>query len=242
MRLFVCRNYEELSHKAACAVASVLRAKPDCVLGLATGSTPLGLYANLIEDYRKGELDFSKTRTVNLDEYKGLGPEDPQSYRYFMQENLFSKVNIDPKRTFVPDGLKANGQEACREIENVLKCLGQIDLQILGIGENGHIGFNEPDDFFPVEAHEVELTASTIAANARFFDDETKVPGKAYSMGIGDIMSAKKILLLANGVKKAEAVAAAFNGRVDPKVPASILQLHPDVEVYADLDAAALFR
>lgn len=239
IRLVVCKDYDEMSRRGADEIAKIVQSKPECVLGLATGSTPCRLYEYLAEDYKAGKLDFSKARSVNLDEYKGLGPDDDQSYRFFMNRELFSKININIENTFVVNGLEPDEKIACGELEAQLDEYGPADIQILGIGENGHIGFNEPAEQFTLRAHEVALTESTIAANARFFEDESKVPTKAYSMGIGNIMSAGKIVLLASGEKKAEAIEKTMNGIVDPKVPSSILQLHPDVVIIVDLAAAS---
>ena len=213
--------------------------KPNCVLGLATGSSPVGTYKQLIEWYNKGDLDFSKVTSINLDEYKGLSPENDQSYRYFMNYNLFNHVNIDKSRTFVPDGLESDSQKACDVYNEIIRQQGGIDLQLLGLGHNGHIGFNEPADEFPKTTHCVDLTESTIQANARFFDKPEDVPTQAYTMGIGTIMRAKRILLIASGKGKAAIVKEALFGPVRPQVPASILQLHPDVTVVLDEEAAS---
>ena len=231
MNYIVTKSYDELSHKAANIIAAVVINKPDCVLGLATGSSPVGTYKELIKYNKAGDIDFSKVTSVNLDEYVGLDGTNDQSYRYFMNDNLFNHVNIDKNRTFVPNGcakdLKAEGEA----YDSMIKELGGIDLQLLGIGLDGHIGFNEPDEFFTAATHEVVLDESTIKANARFFNNEDEVPKKAITMGMMSIMQAKKILLVANGEAKKEIIEKAFFGPIDPKVPASILQLHPDVTV-----------
>lgn len=231
MNYIVTKSYDELSHKAANIIAAVVINKPDCVLGLATGSSPVGTYKELIKYNKAGDIDFSKVTSVNLDEYVGLDGTNDQSYRYFMNDNLFDHVNIDKSRTFVPNGcatdLKAEGEA----YDSMIKELGGIDLQLLGIGLDGHIGFNEPDEFFTAATHEVVLDESTIKANARFFKNEDEVPKKAITMGMMSIMQAKKILLVANGEAKKEIIEKAFFGPIDPKVPASILQLHPDVTV-----------
>lgn len=231
MRIIKCENYAEVSRKAANLIASQIIVKPDAVLGLATGSTPIGTYKLLIEQYNKGELDFSEITTVNLDEYVGLSPENDQSYRYFMNDNLFNHVNVRKDHTFVPNGLAKDVNVECAEYEKRIEDLGGIDLQLLGIGGNGHVGFNEPAAAFDTVTHVVELKASTREANARFFESIDEVPTHALTMGLKGIMGAKKVLLVANGPQKAEIVEKAFFGPVTPEVPASILQLHPDVTV-----------
>ena len=215
-------------------MASLVVLKPDCVLGLATGSSPVGTYEQLIEWYKKGDLDFSQVTTVNLDEYRGISRDNDQSYYYFMHDNLFGKVNVELKRTFLPDGTEADSEKACRDYDRVIAETGGVDLQLLGLGHNGHIGFNEPGPVFKAQTHCVKLTESTIKANQRFFASADEVPKQAYSMGIRNIMAAKKILVVVSGADKAEAVKNAFFGPVTPKVPGSILQLHPDVTVVAD--------
>jgi len=237
MEIIKCRDYDAMSIRAAQIFEEVVNAKPDCVLGLATGSTPLGLYKKLIEDHKAGKIDFSRCTSVNLDEYVGLGENDDQSYRYFMNTNLFDHINIDKAKTFVPNGLESDAYRACRDYEDILEKVGPQDIQVLGLGENGHIAFNEPETYFPKETHCVDLTESTIEANARFFENPDKVPRHAYSMGIGSIFRAKKIILLASGVKKSRALAEALYGPIIPQLPASILQLHSDVVVVCD-DAA----
>ncbi len=231
MKFITVKSYEELSRKAADLIGAQILTKPACVLGLATGSSPVGTYKNLIEDNKSGKLDFSTVTSVNLDEYVGLDGTNDQSYRYFMNDNLFNHVNIDKAKTHVPNGcaedLKAEGEA----YDSMIKALGGIDLQLLGIGVDGHIGFNEPDEFFTAATHEVKLDESTIKANARFFQSEDEVPKTAITMGMMSIMQAKKILLVANGTAKKEILEKSFYGPVDPKVPASILQLHPDVTV-----------
>lgn len=231
MNYITTKTYEELSKKAAELIAAQILVKPNCVLGLATGSSPVGTYKELIKKNKEGIIDFSTVTSVNLDEYVGLDGSNDQSYRYFMNDNLFNHVNIDINKTYVPNGcakdLKAEGEA----YDKLIKDLGGIDLQLLGIGLDGHIGFNEPDDVFVKETHEVVLDESTIEANARFFDDINDVPKTAITMGMMSIMQAKKVLLVANGAAKKEIVEKAFFGPVDPKVPASILQLHPDVTV-----------
>lgn len=234
MNIYKTKDYEAMSRKAADILAAQVVLKPDCVLGLATGSSPMGLYKRLIKKYQDGELDFSRVVSVNLDEYKGLGPEHPQSYHRFMDTNLFDHINIDKDCTFIPDGLEEDSVKACRDYDRLIEEAGGTDLQLLGLGGNGHIGFNEPGDAFLCETHCVELAQGTIEANQRFFADWDEVPRYAYTMGIRGIMQAKKILLIVSGRAKAQALKAALYGPVTPKVPASILQLHPDVTVVAD--------
>lgn len=240
MKFVKARDYEDMSRKAANIISAQVIVKPDCVLGLATGTTPLGIYRCLVHWYERGDLDFSQTTSVNLDEYRGLEPDDPHSYHYFMRENLFRHINIDPANTHVPDGSVKDVDEACRRYDAVISGLGGVDLQLLGLGHNGHIGFNEPDGVFAKKTHLVRLADSTVEANARLFDSKEDVPTQAYTMGIQTIMHAKKILVAVSGENKAEIVEKAFLGAVTPWVPASILQLHTDVTVVGD--AAAFSR
>ncbi len=234
MRIYKAKDYEEMSRKAAGIVSAQIIMKPDCVLGLATGSTPVGLYKQLIEWYRNGDLDFSGVRTVNLDEYKGLSRENDQSYYYFMHQNLFDHVNIPVENTHLPNGMEPDSEKECRRYEELIQSMGSVDLQLLGIGHNGHIGFNEPADAFDKLVHCVNLTQSTIEANKRFFASAEEVPRQAYTMGIQTIMRSKKILIIANGEGKADIVRDAFFGPITPMVPASVLQLHNDVTLVAD--------
>ena len=234
MKLIKARDYKDMSKKAANFIMAQIIMKPDCVLGLATGSTPVGTYEQLIAYYKQGDLDFSSVRTVNLDEYRGLSQKDPQSYYYFMQKNLFSHVNLAPGASFIPDGRNEDAEAVCADYEEKIRALGGVDLQLLGLGNNGHIGFNEPAEVFEKGTHCVDLTQSTIEANARFFQSVDEVPTQAYTMGIQTIMRAKKILVIVNGEGKAEILKKAFYGPVTPQVPASILQMHPDVTVIAD--------
>lgn len=234
MKIYKTKNYEEMSKKAAYIIASQVILNPDCVLGLATGSTPVGTYKNLIEWYKNGDLDFSQITSCNLDEYRGLSGDHDQSYRYFMNHNLFDHVNIRKECTYVPDGLEEDSDKAASDYDKIIADQGGIDLQLLGLGHNGHIGFNEPADEFPKGTHVVDLTESTIQANKRFFESEADVPRQAYTMGIGTIMSAKKILVVVSGEDKAEILNKIINGPITPQVPASILQLHPDVTIVAD--------
>ncbi len=235
MRLYQSDDYNSMSRRAANIISAQVIVKPDCVLGLATGSTPLGAYSQLISWYKKGDLSFSGVRTVNLDEYVGIAPNHPQSYRYFMDENLFNKVNIKPENTFLPNGLAQDLDEECDAYNNRISSLGGIDLQLLGMGHNGHVGFNEPGVAFELGTHAVKLTDRTKKANARFFeDDENKVPDFALTMGIKNIMHARKVLLTICGEEKSDILYQAFCGPVCPEVPASILQMHPDVTVVGD--------
>lgn len=237
MRIYCEKDYNAMSRRAAAIIAAQVVAKPDCVLGLATGSTPVGAYKQLIEWNKQGDVSFAQVHSVNLDEYYGLAPEHDQSYRYFMRTNLFDHVDIVPENTNVPSGLAADPAAECARYEQTVAGLGYADLQLLGLGRNGHIGFNEPCDHFPVATHLVDLTQSTIDANARFFASADDVPKQALTMGIGTIMKARKILVVANGADKADAVWKAFAGPVTPEVPASILQLHPDVTLVGDESA-----
>ncbi|MCI8559867.1 MAG: glucosamine-6-phosphate deaminase [Dorea sp.] len=234
--MIICRakDYKELSRRAANIIAAQVIMKPDCVLGLATGSSPIGTYGQLIEWYKKGDLDFSKVSSINLDEYKGLDPENDQSYRYFMNTNFFNHVNIDKANTFVPNGLEPDSDKACKEYDEIIEKSGGVDLQLLGLGHNGHIGFNEPSDVFPCGTHCVDLTPSTIDANKRFFASEADVPRQAYTMGIRSIMLAKKIVVVISGEDKSEILKKVVCGPITPEVPASVLQLHPDVVIVAD--------
>lgn len=226
-----------MSRKAANVISAQVIMKPDCVLGLATGSSPLGTYKQLIDWYNKGDLDFTEVKSVNLDEYKGLTKENDQSYYYFMYNNFFKHVNINLDNTNVPDGTEPDSDKECSRYEGIIRGLGGVDLQLLGLGHNGHIGFNEPDDAFATITHCVDLQPSTIEANKRFFASIDDVPKQAYSMGIGTIMRAKKILLIVSGAEKADILKEVLYGPVTPRVPGSILQLHNDVVVVAD-DAA----
>lgn len=239
MKIYKAKDYKDMSRKAANIISAQVIMKPNCVLGLATGSTPIGTYDQLVEWYNKGDLDFSEVTTVNLDEYKGLPRTNDQSYYYFMHQHLFDHVNIDPERTNVPNGMEPDAEKECGRYEELIRSLGGVDLQLLGLGHNGHIGFNEPGEAFEKETHCVELTESTIEANKRFFASADDVPKQAYTMGIKTIMQAKKILIVVNGENKADIVERAFFGPVTPEVPASILQLHNDVTLVGDEAALA---
>ncbi len=234
MRIYREKDYDAMSRRAASIIAAQVVAKPDCVLGLATGSTPIGMYKQLIAWNKAGELTFKEVRTVNLDEYKGLSPDHDQGYRCFMQKQLFDHIDIVPANTRVPDGLAADPDAECAAYDAYIRSLGGIDLQLLGVGHNGHIGFNEPGEIFVRPTHVVDLTERTIDANARFFAAREDVPRQALTMGIGPIMAARKILFIASGEEKAEAVYNTVRGPIDPRCPGSILQLHPDVVLVAD--------
>ena len=234
MKIYLTEDYQSMSRKAANIVSAQVILNPASVLGLATGSTPVGLYKQLIAWYEKGDLDFDQVRTVNLDEYVGLAPTHDQSYRYFMQKNFFDHINIVPANTHVPDGLAQDPGAACQCYNQIIRDLGGIDIQVLGMGHNGHIGFNEPGQAFELETHVVELTDRTIDANARFFASRDEVPRKAITMGIKSIMQARQILMVVSGQDKAGIVKAAFSGPVTPQVPASILQMHPNVVLVGD--------
>ncbi|MBO5845395.1 MAG: glucosamine-6-phosphate deaminase [Clostridia bacterium] len=241
MKVIVTENYEEMSAVATKFFADVISAKPDCVLGLATGSTPVGMYNNLTAAYNEGKLDFSKVKSVNLDEYYPLAPDNDQSYRYFMNKNLFDRVNIDKANTYVPNGLAADPDAACREYEANIDALGGIDIQVLGIGRNGHIGFNEPsEDGLFCDTHLTGLTQNTIEANARFFESINDVPKAALTMGIGSVFKARRIIILASGVEKADAIKKMVSGMISTMCPASMLTLHPDVTVICDKAAYSL--
>lgn len=237
IKVISCKDYASMSHEAALIVAAVMKEKKNAVLGLATGSTPVGMYKELADMNKTGEIDFSDVTTVNLDEYYPISPDNDQSYRYFMNENLFNHVNVDKARTYVPDGSAADPDEACHAYEALLETVGQVDIQVLGIGQNGHIGFNEPAEALEVLTHVTGLTQSTIKANARFFASEADVPTKALTMGMGTILRSKKIIIMANGKAKHEAVATMLAGGLTTACPASLLNLHPDVTLICDTDA-----
>jgi glucosamine-6-phosphate deaminase len=234
------KDYDEMSRKAAHFIAAQVLLKPNCVLGLATGSTPIGTYRELIRFHQEEGLSFRQVRTVNLDEYYGLPASHEQSYRRFMQESLFDHIDILPDNTNVPDGLTRDPQGYGREYDELILALGGIDLLLLGIGSNGHIAFNEPGRYFTAQTRLVDLNKNTIEDNARFFESEDEVPRQAISMGMKSILGAKRILILASGANKAEAVRDMLDGPVDPMVPASILQLHPNVTLIADDTAMTL--
>ena len=240
MLLIEAKDYNDMSRKAANIISAQVIMKPHAVLGLATGSTPVGAYKQLVEWYNKGDLDFANVTSVNLDEYKGLSPENDQSYRYFMNTNLFNHVNINKERTFVPNGLEPDSEKACAAYNETIRSVGGIDLQLLGLGNNGHIGFNEPGAAFEKETHCVDLTESTIQANSRLFERMEDVPRQAYTMGIQTIMFARSVLMIASGEDKAQAVYNMCYGKITPECPASILQLHTNCTVIADEAALSL--
>lgn len=239
VKVLKAADAEAAGRLAADQLQQAVCAKPACVLGLATGATPIPLYRELIRREQAGLMDFSRVRSVNLDEYKGLAPDHPQSYRRFMRENLFDHINIPADRSFLPDGTQTDSALECAQYDRIIEEHNGIDLQLLGIGRNAHIGFNEPDSCFACGTHQVTLTESTIAANTHFFENEAQVPRQAYSMGMQAIMQAKRVLLIASGADKAEAIRNSFFGPVTPQVPASILQFHRDVIVIADEAALA---
>jgi glucosamine-6-phosphate deaminase len=240
MRIISAKDYDQMSRQAANLISAQIIQKPDCVLGLATGSSPIGTYQKLIEWYEKGDLDFSQVKSVNLDEYVGLDVTSDQSYIYFMRHNLFDHVNIDLANTNVPSGVAEDIDAECARYDALIQSYGGIDLQLLGLGPNGHIGFNEPADHFPLGTHKVALTEATIQANKRFFEKEEDVPRFACTMGIRDIMQAKRVVMVVSGASKAGIVKEAFFGPITPKVPASILQFHKDFTLVADEAALSL--
>lgn len=242
MRVIIAKNYEDMSKKAAEFMAEFVNAKPNCVLGLATGGTPVAMYKELIKMNKEGKVDFSKATSINLDEYKGLSGEHDQSYRYFMNTNLFNHINIDKSKTFVPNGLAQDVDKECKEYDKRIESFGGIDLQLLGIGNNGHIAFNEPNEFLHMGTHLTRLTENTIEANSRFFESKEEVPTEALTMGLGGIMKAKKILLIASGESKAEIISKLLEGKITTNVPATLLQVHPDVTLIIDEAAAALLK
>ncbi|HJG96981.1 MAG TPA: glucosamine-6-phosphate deaminase [Romboutsia timonensis] len=242
MRIIVCENYEEVSKKAAQMILSQVTLKPNSVLGLATGSTPIGMYENLVKLNKNGDIDFSEVRTFNLDEYYKLPKESDQSYHYFMYKNLFDHININPENIHIPNGMTADVDAECERYDKLIKEAGGVDIQVLGIGNNAHIGFNEPTINFEKGTHLVELEESTIEANSRFFDNIEDVPKKAITMGVGSIFKSKKIMLIATGENKAEAIYNTVYGKVVPEVPASILQFHSDIVLILDKKAAKLLK
>ncbi len=242
MKIIRAKDYNDMSRKAANIISAQIIMKPHCVLGLATGSTPIGIYEQLVEWYKKGDLDFSEVTTLNLDEYKGIARENEQSYYYFMNEKLFSKVNINPERTFLPDGMEPDSSKACADYNRIIEEAGGVDLQLLGLGHNGHIGFNEPGMAFEARTHCVNLTESTMKANQRFIASADEVPRQAYTIGIKTIMQAKKIMVVASEEDKAAIVKEAFWGTITPKIQASVLQLHNDVTLVADEAALSLIE
>lgn len=242
MNVIVTKNYQEMSEKAAKYFSDVIKTNPKAVLGLATGETPVGMYNCLIEEYKNGELDFSQIKSVNLDEYYPISPDNDQSYRYFMDNKLFNHVNIDKSNTNVPNGEAKDVEASCRDYEALIDSLGGVDIQVLGIGRNGHIGFNEPDEHLELYTHLTALTPNTIEANARFFASEADVPKHALTMGIKSVFKAKKIVILASGTSKAEAVKAMLQDKITTSCPASLLSLHNDVTLICDEAAYSLCK
>ena len=240
MRIIRTKDYEDMSRRAAAIIAAQVVLKPDCVLGLATGGTPVGIYKNLVNWYQGGDLDFSEVTSVNLDEYRGLPRAHKESYWSFMHRNLFDYVNMNPNHINLPDGMNMDADAECARYDKVIESVGGIDLQLLGIGHDGHIGFNEPSNAFDLGTHCVKLTDETIDANQRFFNNREEVPREAYTMGTRTIMQARKVLMVVSGKDKAEIIKKAFYGPVTPEVPASILQMHPDFTLVADEDALSL--
>ena len=237
MNIICVQDYQEMSRKAADLLSEQIAIKENSVLGLATGGTVLGIYDQLNQSYRRGALDFSKVSTINLDEYVGLSPDHPDSYRYYMEQNLFSRVNLIPENCHLPNGLAESIEYECLRYDQLIPQLGGIDMLLLGLGCNGHIGFNEPPADFEKETHCVVLSDSTRRANARFFDSLDEVPTHATTMGIKSILQTRHILLCVSGTSKAEILQKVLFGPVTPEVPGSILQTHPNVTVIADRDA-----
>ncbi len=241
MKVIIAKDYEEMSKKAFEVMREVVKGNPRAVLGLATGSTPIGLYKNMIEDHKQNCTSYREIRTVNLDEYAGLDYSSDQSYVYFMRSNLFDYIDIDLKNTNIENGKAADRQAECDRYNRLLEGMQQ-DIQVLGIGSNGHIAFNEPGTPFGSVTHIVDLAESTIKDNSRMFKSIDEVPRQAFTMGLKNIMNAKKILILANGANKAKAVYGLVKGEVTEAVPASVLQLHPDCTLVCDEAAAALLK
>ncbi|HNR65673.1 MAG TPA: glucosamine-6-phosphate deaminase [Atribacterota bacterium] len=239
MNVVIVKNYQELSVRAAQLVADQITRKKNIVLGLATGQTPVGMYQGLIKKYKKGEIDFSQVVTFNLDEYYGLSPEHPQSYHYFMWDTFFQHININKEKIYLLNGITDNIDEECQRFEDLIKKRGGIDLQILGIGDNGHLGFNEPAIGLKSKTHLVNLSKATIHANVKYFNDIKEVPRQALTMGIGTIMKAEKIILLASGRKKSPVIVKTIKGPVSTEVPATVLQLHNEVTIILDQDVAS---
>ncbi|MBN1066958.1 glucosamine-6-phosphate deaminase [Clostridium botulinum] len=242
MKILVCENYDKLSEKAAQIIMSQITLKSNSILGLATGSTPIGMYKKLVEMYENKMIDFSDVKTFNLDEYQNLPISNDQSYHYFMDDNLFNYINVKRENIHIPNGMANDIENECVKYDNLIKEAGGIDIQVLGIGNNAHIGFNEPTVNFEKKTYVVELEESTKIANARFFNSLDEVPSKAITMGIGSIFESKKIMLLATGKNKAKAIYDTIYGKVTPEVPASILQFHDDLIVILDKEAASLLN
>lgn len=237
MNIILCKDYEAMSAIAADIIAKQVKSNKTSVLGLPTGSTPIGTYTKLAEMCNAGEIDFSSVKTFNLDEYYPIKRDNDQSYYYFMYKNFFSKINIKPENVHVPNGEVEDAEKECKEYEEAIAAAGGIDLQMLGIGQNGHIGFNEPDSELYPFTHKTSLTENTILANARFFESASDVPTNALTMGMASILSAKKIIILINGANKKEATKALLKGTVTTSCPATLLNLHPDVTLICTEDA-----
>lgn len=240
MNIIIAKNYEEMSHLAGELIIDNINSNPNCILGFATGSTPLGLYKALINYCETDKVDFSHSTSFNLDEYLGLESNHPQSYRYFMDNNLFNHINIKKENTHVPNGMAENVEEECINYDNKIEASGGIDIQVLGVGNNGHIGFNEPSDALLVGTHVTELSQDTIEANSRFFNNIEEVPSKAITMGLGSIMKSKQIILLASGASKASIISRLVDGKIDTQLPASLLQVHQNVTLIVDEAAGSL--
>ncbi len=238
MKIIICNDYYEMSRRAAYMIAGEIIQKPETVLGMATGDTPKGLYSNLVDMYKNNDLDFSEVTTFNLDEYYGFPPEHHQSYAFFMREHLINHININPDNFNMLEGCVSDVDQECKQFEEKIIQAGGIDIQILGIGNNGHIGFNEPDSYFEPHTRMVDLDESTIEANKRFFESYEEVPRTALSMGISTIMKSKKVVLLASGLAKAAIIEKLITGKIDPMLPASVLKLHNDVVLIIDKEAA----
>lgn len=237
MRIIVCENYDEMCENGAKLIAGQMFLKPECVLGLATGSTPIGIYSRLVKMNKSGEISFRDVTTFNLDEYYPLAASNEQSYHYFMDENLFSHIDIKRENIHIPDGEASDIEAECKNYDALIEKHGGIDLQLLGIGQNGHIGFNEPDDNLESNTHVTDLTQNTIEANSRFFEKREDVPQKAVTMGIATILKSRKIVIVANGKNKHEAVKALLSGKINTAVPATMLNVHPDVVLICDREA-----
>ena len=237
MNFIVCNNYEEISEKAAEIIAELVKSKPNCILGLATGSTPVGTYKELISKNKNGEISFKNTVSYNLDEYYPISPENNQSYRYFMNENLFNHIDIPMENTHLLNGEAKDPDAECKAYDEAIKNAGGIDIQILGIGRNGHIAFNEPDEALIAPTHKTGLTADTIDANSRFFESTDLVPKFALTMGMASIFAARKIILLANGASKAQAISELRSDKITTSNPSTLLKLHPDVTIICDKEA-----
>lgn len=242
MRIIIGKDYDEISKKAALIIAAQIILKPTSVLGLATGSTPVGIYRELIAMHQRGELDFAQVTTFNLDEYYPIAPEHPQSYHYFMYDNLFNHINIKPENIHLLNGTADPIEVECANYEQMITAAGGIDLQLLGIGVNGHLGFNEPNTHLNAQTHLIDLLEETIQVNSRFFQSVSEVPRQAVTMGIGTILKARRIVLIASGRNKAAAIKKTIQGFVTPECPSSFLQTHPDVTVFLDPEAAALLE